>query len=81
MTEGRRQKKPKRDQQSRNSTISSSPKFKYSIREKAVEEKLRVAELIAEASFMKKKRNAENQAEVLRMKEDFCKSKSKSQGI
>ena len=81
MTEGRRQKKTKRDQQSRNSTISSSPKFKYSIREKAVEEKLRVAELIAEASFMKKKRDAENQAEVLRMKEDFCKSKSKSQGI
>ena len=43
-----------------------------------MEEKLRVAKLIAEASFMKKKRDAENQAEVLRMKEDLAKARARA---
>ena len=43
-----------------------------------MEEKLRVAELIAESSFMKKKRDAENQAEALRMKEDLAKARARA---
>ena len=52
-------KEHKRDHSSRSSTRSSYSKSKSSTREKAVEEKLRVAELIAESSFMKKQRDAE----------------------
>ena len=48
-----------RDHTSRSSTRSSSSKSKSSTPEKAVQEKLRVAELIAEASLMKKKRDVE----------------------
>ena len=48
------EKEHKKDHSSRSSIKSSSSKSKSSTREKAVEEKLRVAELIAEASFMKK---------------------------
>ena len=52
-------KEHKRDHSSRSSIRSSSSKSKSSTREKAVEEKLRVAELIAESSLMKKQRDAE----------------------
>ena len=47
-------KEHKREHSSRSSTRSSFSKSKSSTREKAVEEKLRVPELIAEASFMRK---------------------------
>ena len=43
-----------------------------------MEEKLRVAELIAEASFMKKKRDVEYEAEALRMKEELGKARAKA---
>ena len=43
-----------------------------------MEEKLRVAELIAEASFKKKKRDAEYQAEALRMEEELAKARSRA---
>ena len=43
-----------------------------------MEEKLRVAELIAEASFMKKKRDAEYQAEALRMEEELAKARARA---
>ena len=43
-----------------------------------MEEKLRVAELIAEASFMKKKRDADYQAEALRMEEDLAKARARA---
>ena len=49
------EKEHKRSHSSRSSTRSNTSKPKSSTREKAVEEKLRVAELIAEAFFMKKK--------------------------
>ena len=42
-----------------------------------MEEKLRVAKLIAEASFTKKKKNAEYQAEALRMEEELAKARAK----
>ena len=43
-----------------------------------MEEKLRVAELIAEASFMKKKKDAEYQAEALRMEEELAKARARA---
>ena len=43
-----------------------------------MEEKLWVAELIAEASFKKKKRDAEYQAEALRMEEELAKARSRA---
>ena len=43
-----------------------------------MKEKLRVAELIAEASFTKKKRDAEYQAEALRMEEELAKAKTRA---
>ena len=46
-----------------------------------MQEKLRVAELRTDASFMKKKREAELQAESLRVKEEICKSWSKSENL
>ena len=54
-----------------NSTLSSrSPKL--SVREKSIQEKVRVAELQTEASFMKKKRDAKWQAELLRLEEEMA---------
>ena len=72
------EKEHKRDHSSRSSTRSSSSKSKSSTREKAVEEKLRVAELIAKASFMKKKRDAEYQAEALRTEEELAKARTRA---
>ena len=68
----------KGDHSSRSSIGSSSSKSKSSSREKAVEEKLRLAELIAEASFNKKKRSAEYQAQTLRMEEELAKARARA---
>ena len=46
-------------------------------KEKAIQEKLRVAELRTEASFMKKKREAELQAESLRLEEEMVKAEAR----
>ena len=43
-----------------------------------MEEKLRVAELIAEVSFMKKRKDAEYQAEALRMEEELAKARARA---
>ena len=43
-----------------------------------MEEKLRVAKLIAEASFMKKKRDAEHRAEALRMEKELAKARARA---
>ena len=72
------EKELKRDHSLGSSERSSSSKSKSSTHEKAVEEKLRVAELMAEASFMKKKRDTEYQAEVLRMEEELAKAKARA---
>ena len=71
-------KEHKRDHSSRSSTRSSYSKSKSSTREKAVEEKLRVAELIAESSFMKKKRDAEYRAEAIKMEEELAKARARA---
>ena len=44
-----------------------------SSKEKAIHEKLRVAELRTEGSFIKKKREAELKAELLRLEEKMAK--------
>ena len=72
------EKEHKRYHSSRSSTRSSFSKSKSSIQEKAVEENLRVAELIAEASFMKKTRDGEYQAEALRMEEELAKARARA---
>ena len=72
------EEKEQRDHSSRSSTRSSPSKSKSSTREKAVEEKLRVAKLIAEASFMKKKRDAEHRAEALRMEKELAKARARA---
>ena len=71
------EKEHKRNHSSRSSTGSSSSKFKSSAQEKTVEEKLRVAELIAETSLMKKKRDAEYRAEALRMEKELAKTRTR----
>ena len=43
-----------------------------------MEEKLRVAELIAESSFMKKKRDAEYRAEAIKMEEELAKARARA---
>ena len=48
-----------------------------SSKEKATPEKLRVAELRTEASFMKKKGQVELQAESLRLKEEMAKAEAR----
>ena len=75
------EKEHKRDHSSKSSTRSSSSKSKSSTQGKAVEEKLRVAKLIIEALFMKKKRDAEYQAEALRMKEELAKARARAKGV
>ena len=49
-----------------------------SSKEKAIQEKLRVAKLRTEASFMKKKREAELQAESLRLEEEMVKAEARA---
>ena len=72
------EKEHKRDHSSRSTARSSSSKSKSSTQEKAEEEKLRVAELIAEAFFMKKKIDAEYRAEALRMEEGLAKARARA---
>ena len=55
-------------------TRSCSSKSKSSIREKAV----RVSKLNAETCFIKKKRDAEYQAEALRMEEELAKARARA---
>ena len=72
------EKEHKRDHSSRSSARSISSNSKSSTREKAVEEKLRAAELIAESSFMKKKRDAEYRAEAIKMEEELAKARARA---
>ena len=60
---------------SKSNSASSSISSKLSVREKAFQEKIHVAELQGEASFMKKKRDAEQQAELLRFEEEMAKAR------
>ena len=48
-----------------------------SSKEKAIQEKLRAVELRTEASFLKKKREAELQAESLRLEEEIAKAEAR----
>ena len=59
------------------SRSTGSRSSRMSSKEKAIQEKLRVAELKTEASFMKKKREAELQAELLRPEEEMAKAEAR----
>ena len=59
------------------SRLSNSKSSKLSAKEKVIEEKARLADLQAEASFMQKKRNAELQAESLQIEEEMAKAQAR----
>ena len=59
------------------SRSSSSKSSKLSTKERAIEEKVRLADLQAEATFMKKKRYAELQAELLGIEEEMAKAQAR----
>ena len=59
------------------SRSSSSKSSRLSNKERAIEEKVRLADLQAEATFMQKKRYAELQAESLRIEEEMAKAKAR----
>ena len=66
-----------RSKSSGSSRSTGSRSSRMSSKEKAIQEKLRVAELRTEASFMKKKREAELQAESLRLEEEMTKAEAR----
>ena len=59
------------------SRSSSSKSSKLSTKERVIEEKVRLADLQAEATFMQKKRYAELQAESLRIEEEMAKAQAR----
>ena len=59
------------------SRSSSSKSSKLSTKERAIEEKVRLADLQAEETFMPKKRYAELQAESLRIEEEMAKAQAR----
>ena len=59
------------------SRSSSSKSSRLSNKERAIEEKVRLADLQAEATFMQKKRYAELQAESLRIEEEMAKAQAR----
>ena len=81
LREGENSVKRERGSKSSGSTLKSSGSSRSTVsrssrmlsKEKAIQEKLRVAELRTEASFMKKKREAELKAELLRLEEKMAK--------
>ena len=73
----RKSSKSSGSKSSKSSSTSSSRSSKLSAKEKAIQEKVQVAELQAEASFMKKKRDAEWQAELLRLEEEMAKARAR----
>ena len=63
---------------SRRTKISSSgPNFSRSSTERAVEEKAKLAEMMAEAEFFQRRELAKNKAEQLRVQEKLTKAKAK----
>ena len=61
------------------SSSSSGSNSNRSSKERAVEEKAKLAELIAEAEFLQQRQLAENKAEQLRVQEKLAKAKARSQ--
>ena len=59
------------------SSRSSGSRSRVSFKEKAIQEKLRVTELRREASFMKKKKEAELQAESFRLEQEMAKTEAR----
>ena len=61
----------------RSSRSSKSGSSSSSVKERAIKEKMRVAELQAEVNFMKRKREAELQTETLRLEEEMEKAQAR----
>ena len=59
------------------SRSTSSKSSKLSTKERAIEEKVRLADIQAEATLMQKKRYAELQAESLRIEEEMAKAEAR----
>ena len=68
--------KSSRSKSSKSNSTSSSRSSKLTTREKAIQEKVRVAELVMEASILKKKRDAEWQTESLGLEEEMAKARA-----
>ena len=73
----RKSSKSSGSKSSKLNSTSSSRSSKLLAKEKAIQEKVHVAELQAEALFMKKKRDAEWQAESLRLEEEMAKARAR----
>ena len=71
----RKSSKSSGSKSSKSNSTSSSRSLKLSAKEKAIQEKVCVAELQAKALFMKKKRDAEWQTESLRLEEEMAKAR------
>ena len=72
-----RKSKSSGSKSSKSSSTSSSRSSKLSVREKAIQEKVPVAELQMEASFKKKKRDSEWVAESLRLEKEMAKARTR----
>ena len=71
-----RSKKSSRSSSSSNHS-STSNKPRNSTKEKAMQDKPRIAELLAEAAFLEKRRTDQNQADELRVQEELTKAKAR----
>ena len=56
---------------------STSSKSRSSTKDKAIQGKMRIAELLAEATFLEKKKTAQHQADELRVQEELAKAKAR----
>ena len=74
---GEIRKPSKNGSKSSSKSISSSLSKRSSKKERAVSEKLKVAELIAVASFIQKRREAELQAETLKEEQELAKAQAR----
>ena len=64
---------------SRKTKSSNSSGSSRCSKERAMEEKVKLAQLMAEAEFMQQRQMAENQAEQLRVQEKLAKAKARSE--
>ena len=77
-TENKSRSSCSRSTSSKSSSRSTSSKSsKLSTKERAIEEKVRLADIQAEATLMQKKRYAELQAESLRIEEEMAKAQAR----
>ena len=79
-TERKSSKGSSRSSESRQSKSSGSSRKSQSSRARKLEEKARIAELMAEAEYIEQRRLAGNQAEMLKIQKEIAKSKARAEG-